>query len=300
MAGGRVPSDGRGRRGAAARARVAGVDRRVHGRRPLQQHRLVRPAPACTVALRWLTCEGGGAALAAPAALRPCCPPPPAGLQVGCAHAAAHCTRGPLGPPCSTQAGMLLCGGGAAGRQRCGHIGWGGQPRGVLPRLPGAGQLQLQCVELLRQCRRLQVGVGGGEGEEAGAPQASGCLGTASMVPRCECPGSAAAQAPALAQRGPPRPALLPCQCRLPCPSRRCGTHRYSDLEHNIDLRQGQCELRYNYLAAQVGWPPGLISKVGGCMRGCCTTLLRARIRALGLAWPGWQEAGWAACASFI
>jgi hypothetical protein len=36
---------------------------------------------------------------------------------------------------------------------------------------------------------------------------------------------------------------------------------RYADLQRTVDLQRGQCELRWQYLAAEVGWPPGLISK---------------------------------------
>lgn len=47
----------------------------------------------------------------------------------------------------------------------------------------------------------------------------------------------------------------------------RCGA-RYSNLRHDVNLRQGQCELRWQYLAEAPGWPPAIIVKVAFGLRG--------------------------------
>lgn len=73
------------------------------------------------------------------------------------------------------------------------------------------------------------------------------------------CRNNAALPDPTPASPLPVSPPLLPC--------------RYADLQRTVDLQQGQCELRWQYLAASVGWPPGLISKAR-----CCFSLKRASV----------------------
>jgi len=84
-----------------------------------------------------------------------------------------------------------------------------------------------------------------------------------------------------------------------------CGG-RYADLQRSVDLRQRQCELRWQYLAAEVGWPPGLISKAMKCLGGClgAAALLRGALRAtwewLGCIFNSSQKQAVVPCAALV